>query len=276
VSPVKRYSSGPSTKPNEQLAALKPALVHFALFLLDQGITAGELQSAISEVYVKAAASRARMKNGRVNQSRVAAMTGFTRTEVRRLVDSNRSAVTNREIFGARRVLDGWSCDPEFKTRNGRPAKLPLRGGYGSFTSLARRYSADIPPKAILDELRRLKAVDLSKGFAAQRPPTASDRRRRSQNISRAAFQLTNIFQAIGYPDAVAPTLVFSGDVMLDTSGNTLSRMIKERVEQNAKAFLGGLESAASVFIGKQKASVRRRANRLLVRVSVTNLSPGK
>ena len=259
-----------------QLAAFQPGLVLLALFLIDQGITAGELQSAVSEIFVKAAGSRARMKNGRVNQSRVAAMTGFTRTEVRRLMNVIRDGDASTEVFGARRVLEGWNRDPEFLTRSGKPRKLPLRGGHGTFTKLAKKYSADVPPRATLDELRRLKAVVVSNGFASQQSSMEADARRRSQNISRAAAQLKEIFQAMGYPEEQSPTLFFAGDAVLDASENSMNRIIKRRVEQNTKAFLGGLESAASAFTKKRNKGSDRKQNRILVRVSLTQLSPGK
>ena len=273
---VKRSSALNSKAKTDALAVLKPALVHLALFLIDQGITAGELQSTISEVFVKAAGSRAQMKNGRVNQSRVAAMTGCTRTEVRRLVKNEGTSPNDPAIYGARRLLEGWSRDPEFLTSGGRPKKLRLRGAYGAFPSLAKKYSADIPPKASLDELKRLNAVVVSNGFAAQRPIQEVDVRRRSQNLSRAALQLMNIFQAMGYPDTVAPILAFTGGITLETFDNTADRVVKQRVEQNTKAFLAGLESASTVFSQGKFVGGKRKANRLLVRVSVVNLSRTK
>ncbi len=271
---VKRQGSPTTTRKIVQLAAFQPALVHLALFLLDQGITAGELQSAISEIFVLAAGTRARMKNGRVNQSRVAAMTGFTRTEVRRLVGIIRDCSASAEVFGARKVLAGWSSDPEFLAKNGKPKRLPLRGAIGSFSRLAKKYSADVPPRATLDELRRLKTVVVSNGFASKQDSTEADARRRSQNISRAAAQMANIFQAMGYPDAQSPTILFSGDAMLNTSDKSMNRIVKRRVEQNARAFLSGLESAASAFAKKKASNSSRKENRILVRVSITHLSP--
>ena len=273
---MKRSSALSSKENQDALAVLKPALIHLALFLIDQGITAGELQYAISEVFVKAAGSRAQMKNGRVNQSRVAAMTGCTRTEVRRLVNCDRSNRSDSATYGARRLLEGWSRDPEFLTQSGQPKKLRLRGGYGAFPSLAKKYSADVPPKASLDELKRLKAIVVSNGFAAKRPMQEVEVRRRSQNLSRAALQLTNIFQAMGYPDAIAPVVAFTDGITIETFNATADHVVKQRVEQNAKAFLSGLESASTVFSQRKSMGGKRKANRMLVRVSVVNLSRTK
>jgi Family of unknown function (DUF6502) len=258
------------------LAALRPALIHLALFLIDQGITAGELQLAVAEVFVKAAASRARMKNGRVNQSRVAAMTGCTRTEVRRLVGPMQKRDTTTEDYGVRRALVGWSFDPEFKTKSGSPKRLPLRGGYGSFSRLAKKYSADIPPKATLDELKRINAVDISCGFVAQRSEPEVALRRHHQNIARATQQLVGVFKAMGYPDVVAPTLIFSGDTELNTAGGTMDRMVRQRVEQKTKAYLSSLASAANVFASQSSARKYRRTSRIKVVVSITSLPQAK
>jgi hypothetical protein len=255
---------------------MKPALVQLALFLIDQGVTASELQQAIVEMFVKAAASRSRMKNGRVNQSRVAAMTGCTRTEVRRLIRPTPKYAATKEIYGARRALVGWSSDQEFTTRNGQPKRLRLRGGYGSFSSLARKYSADIPPRATLDELKRINVVRLSSGYVIQQAESEVAVRQRSQNIARATQQLLSVFKAIGYPNAVTPAVVFFGDAFLDTQGGVMDRLVKQRVEQKTKAYLGGLTSAANVFLNKSATRKPRRTGQIQVRVSITSTSQGK
>ena len=227
-------------------------------------------------MFVKAAASRSRMKNGRVNQSRVAAMTGCTRTEVRRLIRPAQKYVAVKEAYGARRALVGWNCDQEFTTKTGRPKKLRLRGGYGTFSSLARKYSADIPPRATLDELKRINAVKLTSGHVVQHKESEAAAKQRAQNIARAAQQLLNVFTAIGYPNTVAPALVFFGNIHLDTQGGVMDRMVKQRVEQKTKAYLGGLTSAANVFMNRPSNRKPRRTGQIQIRVSITSTSQGK
>ena len=254
----------------KRLSILKPALLELALFLIDQGITAAEMQAAISDTFVRAAVSRARMKNGRVNQSRVAIMTGLTRPEVRRLVVDGVSVGASQEVYGAWRVIEGWNQDPEFLNAKGKPKKLVLGGGYGTFNSLARKYSADIPPRATLDELRRLNVISLSSGFAAQRLLPESHSRRQLRNMTRVALQLSNVFQAIGYPSALTPTVTLFDGLTLNILDKGTLKIAEQRVQQQVTAFLTGLHSAGAFFSKKQRPTGKKKANKLLVRVSVS------
>lgn len=256
---------------SKHIDALKPALMDLALFLIDQGITAAELHTVIADTFVRAAVSRARMKNGRVNQSRVAIMTGITRPEVRRLVSEGIGA--HQEVYGAWRVVEGWNRDPEFLNSKGTPKKLSLGVGYGSFTRLARKYSADIPPKATLEELKRLNAISLSNGFAEQRLLPESDSRRQSRTMTRVALQLSNVFHAIGYPGALAPTVTLFDGLTLNISNKGTLRVAEQRIHQHARAFLSGLQSAAAFFDKKQRPAGKHISNKLLVRVSVSTSS---
>lgn len=268
-----------SDSPNDgnQLRALKPALVDFALFLIDQGITNADMQAAMSWAFVRAAVSRSRKKNGSVNQSRVAIMTGITRTEVRRLLEANVDNGANAGIFGAHRVLEGWNRDPEFLTRDGKPKRLSLGTGYGSFAHLVRKYSADVPPRATLDELKRLNTISLSRGFATMVRRSGSESRRRVRTMSRVALQLSKVFQLMGYPEFHSPnTSMLEGAVMEFSDKSTL-RMAEQRAEKTARAFLSSVESSGKMLVDRRVQSGKRKANRLLlVRVSISTSSPSR
>jgi hypothetical protein len=247
--------------------------LEFALFLIDHGITATEMQAAISDTFVQAAVSRARMKNGRVNQSRVAIMTGLTRPEVRRLVTDGVSVGATQEVYGAWRVIAGWNRDPEFLNAKGKPRKLALGRGHGTFNSLAQKYGADIPPRATLEELRRLNAISLRNGFAAQRHFPEPHSRRQLLTMTRLALQLSNLFQAIGYPKESAPTVTMFDGLTLDILDKSTLKIAERRVEQHARAFLSGLQSTAAYFDKKRRPSGKHTTSKLLVRVSVSAFS---
>jgi len=61
-------------------------------------------------------------------------------------------------------VVAGWIRDPEFSDAEGNPKILTLQEGAGSgraaFAALARRFSGDIPFRAVLDELLRVGVVE--------------------------------------------------------------------------------------------------------------------
>lgn len=130
------------------------------IFLL-LGIGAGEFSDLAKEAHVHAAARRLRRNSTRANQSRIAIATGLTRAEVKRIMSSKAGAGT-RYLWHrnrAARVMDGWFTDRDFKSKNGHPKRLPLRGTRGSFQSLVSRYAGDIPVRAMLDELVESGAV---------------------------------------------------------------------------------------------------------------------
>jgi Family of unknown function (DUF6502) len=92
--------------------------------------------------------------------SRAAILSGLTRKEVSRLLAvPDRGAASEGERYNrAARVLTGWLRDAEFVEPNGMPRML-AEEGEGSFGELVKRYSGDVPVRAVLDELVRVGAV---------------------------------------------------------------------------------------------------------------------
>ena len=254
--------------------ALRSAFANLALFLVDQGITAAEVQSAITGAFIRAAVARARMKNGRVNQSRVAIMTGLSRAEVRKLLTSGRAEHGKQAAHGAQKVLEGWSRDAEFCTKDGQPKRLPMGAGYGSFANLARRYSGDIPPRATLAELLRLHSVEVSGKFVRPRIEQGVDLKRRQNTLTRAAAQLSNLFQLMGYPQALTPVVRLYDGVTVSVSDNAALRIAELRIGQSARAFLNGIENSAKALLRRKPSRSRREMRRIVVNVSVSTFLP--
>jgi hypothetical protein len=138
-------------------------------FLLRYGIGYREFSSVCKAVFVDVASSEFGLRGRPTNASRIAAMTGISRKEIRLL----RSAVqnfTSLDVLTANLnpltvVLHFWHSDPDFSAPGRVPRALPFSGGPVSFSELVRRYVGDIPPGAIRTELRRNGAVrDLDDG----------------------------------------------------------------------------------------------------------------
>jgi hypothetical protein len=100
-------------------------------------------------------------KSKRPSIASIATATGLTRVEVARIEKSieafreDQSEHQNRAI----RVAQGWLADSSFLERNGRPKTLRLVGGNASFDGLVRKYSGDIPTRAMLNEMKRLVLI---------------------------------------------------------------------------------------------------------------------
>jgi hypothetical protein len=146
---------------SEAVYACGELLIPLVKLLLQLGISAGEFAGLAKRAYVKAAAVQLLTSSRRVSQSRIAIVTGLTRAEVKKLLNAPVNVDVQREwqLHRAIRVLNGWHDDPEFTRRDGRPKDLPIKGRGSSFQALVRRYSGDIPMRAMLDELLAAAAV---------------------------------------------------------------------------------------------------------------------
>src|SRR5262249_6593621 len=94
------------------------------------------------------------------NISRVSAMTGIGRKEVKR-VRSMRSVYSDDpriELSPLSDVLHHWFTDAEYQDSKGHPKALPLHGTT-SFAALVKKCSGDVPAGAIKVELLRCGAV---------------------------------------------------------------------------------------------------------------------
>ena len=247
--------------------ALAEAMKAFALSLIDHGLTAAEMQNVLTKAFLQAAAQRARLKNGRVNQSRVAIMTGLTRTEVRKHFEDGDVVEQESSEFGASRVINSWLRDPEFLTSDGLPKELPLNGRYGSFKSLARLYSGDIPARATLEELRRLGMVRVTRGVVKLLPQTASGRRKQERSLAAIGAQISEALSAIGSSNN-GVTLVSSDSVSLDAEDAAAMQLLRQRCSQSAKSMLAGLETSSRNLAHEMRS--KSKSNRGHLKVSIT------
>jgi Family of unknown function (DUF6502) len=93
--------------------------------------------------------------------SRVSVITGLNRKEVKRVSelpvpdDQASSERYNR----AARVIAGWRRDKMFRNDQGNAAVLQVSGEGATFQTLVKKYSGDMPFRAVLDELIRVDAV---------------------------------------------------------------------------------------------------------------------
>lgn len=151
--------------PEEPTDALEAALARLlrplARLLVKRGVSFHAFAAVAKRVFVEAAARGFLEAGKKPVVARIAVTTGLTRKEVARLLSEkgpgDREA---RERYNrAARVIAGWRRDPDFKDPRGAPAALSFKDGEASFAELVRRYSGDMTPRAVLDELSRIGAV---------------------------------------------------------------------------------------------------------------------
>jgi hypothetical protein len=146
------------------LAAFRKILQPLVRILLRHGISFGELAEVLKTVFVEVAARDFSLPERKVSQSRIAILTGLTRKEVAKqetLLASGAELDFPANLNRVIRVLDGWHTDPEFTGPYGMPLDLPFDAPTpATFMNLVRKHSGDMAPRAMLDELLRVGAIE--------------------------------------------------------------------------------------------------------------------
>lgn len=116
--------------------------------------------------YVEVAATEFAIPGKKQTVSRIALLSGLTRKDVRRLLAARRAndSAAGERYNRAARVVAGWVRDQDFSDTTGNPKALALQEsespGRARFVDLVRRFSGDIPFRAVLDELLRVGVVE--------------------------------------------------------------------------------------------------------------------
>lgn len=132
--------------------------------LLASGVPFGRLEARLREVFVEVAETELALPGRRQTDSRVSLLTGINRKEVRRIrsVEQRKDGPRSFSMNYATSLISRWLTDPQSVDRSGRPRTLPYQTERGaSFMKLARKVTADLAPRVLLDELVRSGAVEL-------------------------------------------------------------------------------------------------------------------
>jgi hypothetical protein len=142
---------------NAVLKLLRP----LCRLLLRNHVPFGAFEEMAKHVYVQTALEDFGIPGKKPTLSRASILTGLTRKDVQRIVAEPEplASAPDDGYNRAARVLTGWARDPDFHGPNGKPALLHPSEGDASFAALVRRYSGDMPVRAVLDELLRVGAV---------------------------------------------------------------------------------------------------------------------
>jgi len=194
VSPTPRRKDCRPKQTDSRDTDLRQLLFELALALLPRGITPSGFSRLAREAFVRAAAGHARLRNGKVNHSKVAALTGLPRKDIKRILNQPSACGLEAETttrMPSERVVRGWLTDRRFITRNGRPKTLAISQGTFSFDRLVKEYAGDVSPRAVLEELMRSRTV-----------------RRTDERLSLQTSKLPTPRAGLGVLARVIPTLV--------------------------------------------------------------------
>jgi hypothetical protein len=239
-------------------ASLVALLDALASILIPLDITPGRLSQIARASFVKTSLNRARkLTSGRPHLARIAALTGLSRTEVKRIVSSNFEIGKQEPETSPRalRVLKAWQVSKRY-SKSGRALPLRLHGPFPSFETLCREFSGDIPYKVILSELEgrgslgfrdRKRWVSLSK--SSKQHPAKGDA---VSNLSFAA----SLIEQLSRGSAV---LVKRKDTV--GAPHNVDRLYVEKAV--AGRITNGLEDLPQLFISRR----RSRKNKACVEI---------
>ena len=143
------------------VAAVLRLLRPLARILLRNGVSFNTFSDLAKWTYIDIAAKEFGIEGRKQSTSRVSVITGLSRREVmrvRKLPRPDVTASTERHNRAAR-VIAAWRRESDFLDAKGNPALLPMEGPGATFSELVKRFSGNVPPRAILDELIHVGAA---------------------------------------------------------------------------------------------------------------------
>jgi hypothetical protein len=149
------------TKSRVLYAAMARILRPLIHILMRNGISYGTFADLAKWLFVDVAKREFAIQGRKQTISRVSVITGLNRKEVKRVselpVPDDRAS--SERYNRAARVIAGWRRDKIFRDKKGGPADLALTGPGSTFQTLVKKYSGDMPFRAVLDELVRVGAA---------------------------------------------------------------------------------------------------------------------
>lgn len=164
------------------LRATRRILRPVVRILLRNGITVAAFEELARKVFVDVAHEEFGIQGKPQTLARVSVITGLNRKEVGRLHKMDAITDDDRSWWNrAGTVLAGWMTDKQFHSHAGFPLDLPFSGPSPSFVDLVKKYSGDMYPRPVADELLRLGAIEevggklrmSSRGYAPNSDPAA-------------------------------------------------------------------------------------------------------
>lgn len=250
-----------------QNAALVEFLTEFAKYMISSGVSLADFQSAATTAFLQAAMGRARLRNSRINQSALAAITGLNRTQIRALMhdwEEGAPLQPSRLI----EVVDVWQNDSQFNTGGDSEFRLPIRGGARSFSTLVRKCCGDVSYKALLSELKELGYVQI-RGSDVMLTPRGRERRD-PMEVRRLSSGLA--FALRNETSTKIDMSVFTAEAIYGTPSPKSRLLIKKRLLQSTKAFAADIKAAGEAEASKAPKGTRHKSRSS---VFVLTVDPG-
>ena len=152
--------------PNDQflVKAIYKVLRPLIRLLMRHGVTYRNFADIARHLYVDVAEEDFALENRKVSNARTAILTGINRKDIAKLKARPHplEQMQSEAPSSLSRVINAWLSDERCQSKSGLKA-LPIeeRKDVYSFTDLVKEYTTDITVRALLDELRRIKACSV-------------------------------------------------------------------------------------------------------------------
>lgn len=137
---------------------IEKAIEIIAVSAINRGLGVGDISELVASAFVKVAIRLMSKRTGRPNQSQIAAATGLSRLEVRRLAANSHTANGKRQLRRnkALQVLRHIAARKTPRSKSQSTIKLTFSSSKSEFGVAVRKVAGDVPPAAVLKELVRL------------------------------------------------------------------------------------------------------------------------
>ena len=245
---------------------LQQLLVELASALIPLSITPSMFSKLARAAFVRAAADRSRLRNGRINHSKVAALTGLPRKEIARILKwPARSDGDLKTLTPTERVLQGWLTDRRFLSRQGRPKSLTTFGRAPSFVRLVKEYGGDISPRAVLEELVASRIVCGAGRHVELRSSKLPKPRTDLGSLARVIPTLVDSLRiASSHPAIPIDSYLYRLSLYADTEAELA--LIRQRCLSSIQSLLSGLKDSLDRQV---TIPLRKRSSRHALGVTV-------
>lgn len=253
--------------------AIAPILKELASIAVKFGITPKDLHDNLKRESVHAAARHAMLRNGRINHSHIAVITGLSRGEVRRLMDlgAGSDAVASGSRHRAWRLISAWHSDPHFLGTSSNPRPLRLYRGRRSFNNLVAKYCGDVPTMAVISELQRIGAIEVSGDLIALRKDAGRKLRRDIQRAQQLIKITSRVLQSAADDRRGQRMLVRSATLRVTNLAE--QAVVLQRVDSTLTAAMRAIQALGRFPVARGLARKQSRAATLEVYALVSSRS---
>jgi Family of unknown function (DUF6502) len=239
--------------------ALLQLLEPLTAFVIDAGLSAGDMCLLLREAAVRSVAKRQLEIGRRVNISGIAATTGIPRAEISRILKQKNlqdSRRLDRRQQSTNRILAAWHDEPKFTNVNGQPATLKIYGRGATFESLVRSYGRGIPPRALLDELVRSRVVEVLPVQRVRARASLSVHRGLSPQLIKAfGDHASDLLSTMLFNMRAPETPRFLATVAAPAATKKMMPLIRKELSSRSAEFLSEMQETLAVAPRKRGSS---------------------